>query len=288
MKAFWHIGPHKTGTTALQIALREYAASKECRYFYPAPSLVEHLGHAQIAWRFLGLGGCTRDPAIMLRKVAAADKAGFDKVVFSSEEFSRAIFVDDGFESFARFCEQVDCELVITLSPLGHRIMPELQEAVKHGESFEPDNLEDLMRLCAARPGLRPDFLSSAILGVKARSVSVIHVDKNDPEKIYRAMSTVIGEPLPVPASAVANRSSPFMNTVWLSSFNKYFPDVPWETSRALVDTVFKMAAKDFAAIEHVRAPPLPTVFVDYISDVWESQLKFLAVMQDGGRLRCF
>src|SRR4051812_13114833 len=105
MKVYWHIGPHKTGTTALQRALLQHTKSSECDYFYPAPSLVEDLGHAQIAWRFLGLAGCERDRGILLRKVAAAEKAGFKKVVFSSEEFSRAIFVDEGFESCARVCE---------------------------------------------------------------------------------------------------------------------------------------------------------------------------------------
>ena len=181
MKAYWHIGPHKTGTTALQHALRQQAASSECRYFYPATSLVEDIAHAQLAWRFLGLAGCAREPEILLRRVAAAEKAGFSKVVFSSEEFSRAIFVDCGFESCARFCEQVECELVITLSPLVERILPELQEAVKHGESYDPESVSDLMRLCATRPGLRPDFLSSAILGTKAARVSVILVDKRQP-----------------------------------------------------------------------------------------------------------
>ena len=162
MKVYWHIGPHKTGTTALQHALRQRAASSECTYFYPETSLVEDIAHAQLAWRFLGLAGCVREPEILLRRVAAAERAGFNKIVFSSEEFSRAIFVDDGFESYARFCEQVECELVLTLSPLAERVLPELQEAVRHGASYDPASLLDLMQLCAARPGLRPDFLSAA------------------------------------------------------------------------------------------------------------------------------
>lgn len=287
MKVFLHIGPHKTGTTALQRVLYQHAKSGGCGYFYPDPSLVADLAHAQLAWRFLGLAGCERVPGLLLRKVAAAEKAGFTKVVFSSEEFARAMFVDDGFESLARFCEQVDCELVLTLSPLGDRILPELQEAVKHGQSYDPENLTDLLQLCATRPGLRPDFLSSAIHGIKASGVSVILVDKSQPEKIFRAMSTVLGEPLPIPSSTGVNKSWPFMKTAWLSAFNRYLPGVPWETSRVVLDAAFDAAVRQCGAIDAAPPPALPAVFVDYVAGVWESQLGFLTVMQDAGRLRC-
>jgi hypothetical protein len=287
MKVYWHIGPHKTGTTALQRALREHAVSGKSSYFYPTTSLVDTVAHAQLAWRFLGLAGCVREPEILLRRVAAAKKAGFEKIVFSSEEFSRAMFVNDGLEFCAQFCEQVECELVLTLSPLPQRIIPELQEAVRHGESFEEVNEKDLLRLCATRPGLRPDFLSAAILGTRAASVSVIHVDKNQPDKLYRGMAEVVGEPIPIPKSMLINQSSPYLKTEWLSAFNKRLLNVPWETARAVVDAAFAAATREFGSIEQSKPPDLPRFFLEYIAGVWESQLKFLEVMQDAGRVRC-
>jgi hypothetical protein len=287
MKVFLHIGPHKTGTTALQRSLYQHAQSGQCGYFYPEPSLVAELAHAQLAWRFLGLAGCERFPEILLRKVAAAEKAGFAKVVFSSEEFARAMFVAGGFGSFAPLCAQVECELVITLSPLTSRVLPELQEAVKHGGAFDPATVADLERLCETRPGLRPDFLDAAIHGINAARASVILVDKRDPEKIYRDMSTILGETLPIPAAPVVNASAPAMKTVWHSAFNQRFSHVPWETGRAVADAAFAAAVREYGPIADLAPPALPVGFATHLAAVWESQLRFLDEMGATGRLRC-
>ena len=121
-----HIGPHKTGTTSIQSALARGAASSKSSYYYP-PVGEFGPGHAILAWQFLGLNRRERDPEALSREIEGARGRGSQKMILSSEEFSRALLTADSFRQFAPVCASVDTELVITLRPLRDRIYSELQ-----------------------------------------------------------------------------------------------------------------------------------------------------------------
>lgn len=96
MKFVFHVGPHKTGTTAIQVSLREnHETLLESKVFIPETSLGNH-GHHEIPWALLGwdlrlLGANLKevDLELYLNKVISeALLEGCDTIVFSSEDFS--------------------------------------------------------------------------------------------------------------------------------------------------------------------------------------------------------
>jgi hypothetical protein len=287
MKLFWHIGPHKTGTTSIQQALMARFSAGESLYHYPETARFGP-GHAEIAWRFLGLDGGEADAGAVLREIKTAEAKGFEKVVLSSEEFARALLTEGGFDSFARVAREVECELILTLSPARDRVLPELQEKIKHGKHFEFFDLDELLQLAHERPGLRADFVAAAVLGVEARLTSVIFVEKENPGKVYRTISEILGETVEVPTAPVLNPSLPFLRAAWFSDLNRAEPTLPWQDSRPIVDAAFAAATAVRPEVADLPYPPLPASFVTYVDDVWRSQRLFLDVMERAGVVRIF
>jgi hypothetical protein len=96
LKFVFHVGPHKTGTTAIQICLRDNRKSLlESKIFIPETSFTNH-GHHEIPWALLGwdlrlIGAQSKefDLELYLGKVIAGALLGeCDTIVFSSEDFS--------------------------------------------------------------------------------------------------------------------------------------------------------------------------------------------------------
>ena len=96
MKFVFHVGPHKTGTTAIQVSLRDNRESLlESKLFIPETSIGNH-GHHEIPWALLGwdlrlLGANFKevDLELYLKKVISeALLEDCDTIVFSSEDFS--------------------------------------------------------------------------------------------------------------------------------------------------------------------------------------------------------
>lgn len=276
MKVYWHIGPHKTGTTSLQMALGAHAKSWHCGYYYP-PASVAGPGHADLAWRFLGIRDRIREPDVLVRTIESAKAKGFKSVVLSSEDFSRGVLLDEPFAGFSEVCERYECELVLTLRPLVDRVQSEFQEAVKQGETYDFSSVSDIVRLCMVRPGLRPDFVSAAISRIGASSVSVVLVDKYRPESLFKAISEIVGEPIDSPERAVANDSMPYIKTAWLNEVNKGVKGVSVMQRRAVVDFAFDAAIRAEPDIGEVPYPPIAPVVADYLNGVWNLQLEFLS-----------
>jgi hypothetical protein len=294
MKLFWHIGPHKTGTTSLQRALTAHADSGHASYYYPPPSR-NGPGHAVLAWQLLGLNGVEKAPDAIRDEISRAESLGFSKIVISSEEFSRALTTPESFEPLAAICDEVECELVLTLRPLIDRVYPEAQELIKNGHKLLLSNPQELLGVCANRPGLRADFLSAAIFGIRAASVSVLMVDPETPEKLFEDISTVLGETIPAPKKRPsrfstkpddnANTSFPFIKTAWLESINR-FSAVPPHEARKAIDAAYIAASRHLQSLEEAGYPALPPLLHRYLETVWELQLAFLQALGETGRVR--
>jgi len=284
VKLIWHIGPHKTGTTSLQTGLAAHAASGRASYYYP-PVGDYGPGHAVLAWQFLGLNRRERSPDVILAEVRRAESLGHSKMVLSSEEFSRALLTPDSFAQFADVCDGVDCELVITLRPLPERIYPELQELIKNGQKLNLGNAQEVLEAVMTRPGLRPEFLSAAIGETHASAVSIVMVDNEMPEKIFKGLSSIVGDDVPIPRNAATNPSYPFVKAAWLDIINRY-AGAPISQSRTAVEAAFQAATGRLSVLAEVPYPPLPPAVQRYADGTWAQQLAYLTVLVTERRVR--
>ena len=285
VKLVWHIGPHKTGTTSLQTSLAARAASGRASYYYP-PVHEFGPGHAALAWHFLGLNRRDHMPDAISDEIKRAEGLGYSRVVVSSEEFSRALLTDQSFRQFARVTESVESDLVITLRPLLSRIYPELHELIKNGQKLNLASAHEVLDAMMSRPGLRPDFLSAAIAESGAAAIWIVFVDNDKPEKLFSAMSGIVGDDLPIPRNPAENPSYPFVKAAWLDIVNRHASLSP-KPSRAAVDAAFDAATRREPALADVPYPPLPPALVRYAAGVWDQQLAYLDQLQAAGRLRC-
>jgi hypothetical protein len=296
MKLFWHIGPHKTGTTSMQLGLGSYANTRRASFYYP-PTGDHGPGHADLAWGLLGLNGRPKSSESMYAEIDRAYELGFSKIVISSEEFSRALLVDSGFETMARICSDVETELIVTLRPLTERIYPEVQERIKHGIASDITSTEELLKICAASPGLRADFLPAAFERMNASAISVVSVDSTRPQKLFDDLSTIIGEPIPTPRKVRANVSTPVIMALWLNALNTQMKGQDPNTAELgplgaaqrrlrAVSEAFDVAGKQMPFVRDMSYPPLPKPIREYLDGVWSIELAYLSALEAAGRLR--
>ncbi|MFF4569190.1 hypothetical protein [Streptomyces sp. NPDC001410] len=229
-----HIGPHKTGTTAIQGAL--FAAKErlpECGVAFPA-----HSRHPIKA----ALAACTR-PAMMgdtvptdrhwARLLEQVRATGAKTSVISSEFFADA--PDDG--TITRIVEQLGGERVhvlVTLRPLA-RIMPsQWQQYVQNGlrMGYE-DWLEHMLRKPPyekPNPSFWQRHRHDRLVERWARiagpeRVTVVVVDDRDRGGLMRTFETLLGLPVNFlhPAADTANRSLTLPETEMLRNLNVEF-----------------------------------------------------------------
>ncbi|MFE2280784.1 hypothetical protein ACFXAE_26880 [Streptomyces sp. NPDC059454] len=229
-----HIGPHKTGTTAVQGAL--FAAKEEmARHGVDFPAHSRHPIEAVLA-------ACAR-PAMMgdtvptekhwQRLLDRVRATGERTCVISSEFFADA---EDG-ATVARIVEQLDggrVHVLVTLRPLA-RIMPsQWQQYVQNGLrlGYEPW-LEHMLR----RPPYdkptpsfwrrhRHDRLVERWAGATGPDrVTVVVVDDRDRDALMRTFEALLGLPggLLRPVPETANRSLTLAETEMLRNLNQEF-----------------------------------------------------------------
>lgn len=269
----------------MQLALANHAASGRASYYYP-PTPDHGPGHAVTAWRFLGLNQRDRMTDLVFDEVQRAERLGFQKLVLSSEEFSRALVAQGSFEAFEPVCKRVECEIVITLRPLIDRVYPEIQELIKNGQKLQLANLQDLIAVIMSRPGLRPDFLPAAIVGSGAASASVIFVNRDQPQKLFDGFSVVIGERIPAPRNAQLNASHSFIESAWLEVLNRYAGLKPIE-ARAVVEAGFSAASTELGRLSKVPYPALPEALEKYLEGTWHLQMEYMKALEQSSRIRC-
>ncbi|MET7688706.1 hypothetical protein ABZT06_12115 [Streptomyces sp. NPDC005483] len=229
-----HIGPHKTGTTAIQGAL--FAAKDllpEHGVVFPA-----HTRHPVEA----ALAACAR-PAMIgdtvptekhwTRLLEQVEAGGGKTPVISSEFFADA--EDDA--TIARIVEQLGGELVhvlVTLRPLT-RIMPsQWQQYVQNGLRMGYDDWLTHMLKRAPYEQPNPSFWRrhrhDRLVGRWARAVgperiTVVVVDDRDRGALLRTFEQLLGLPdhLLQPVPDAANRSLTLAETEMLRNLNKEF-----------------------------------------------------------------
>ncbi|MEV0483196.1 hypothetical protein AB0I69_21640 [Streptomyces sp. NPDC050508] len=258
-----HIGPHKTGTTAIQGAL--FAAKDtmpEHGVDFPA-----HSRHPMEA----ALAACAR-PAMMgdtvptdkhwTRLLDAVRATGDRTSVISSEFFADA--EDD--ETIARIVEQLGGErvhILITLRPLA-RIMPsQWQQYVQNGLRMGYDNWLEHMLRKAPYEQPNPSFwrrhrhdrlVERWARVVGPERVTVVVVDDSDRDGLLRTFEALLGLPANLlrPVPDAANRSLTLAETEMLRKLNVEF------RGNGLPDELYSKLVRN-GAVMHMKNSCSPT-----------------------------
>lgn len=229
-----HIGPHKTGTTAIQGGL--FAAKDllpEHGVVFPADS--RHPMEAALAAcaRPAMIGDTAPTEKHWTRLLEQVEATGGKTSVISSEFFADA--EDD--DTIARIVEQLGGEhvhVLVTLRPLV-KIMPsQWQQYVQNGLRMGYDNWLTHMLRKAPYEQPNPSFwrrhrhdrlLERWARAVGAERITVVVVDDRDQEGLMRPFEQLLGLPgnLLQPVPGATNRSLTLAETEMLRNLNKEF-----------------------------------------------------------------
>ncbi|MGY4920919.1 hypothetical protein [Streptomyces sp. 900105755] len=258
-----HIGPHKTGTTALQGAL--FAAKDRLpEHGVEFPATTRHPMEAALA-------ACAR-PAMMgdtvptdkhwTRLLQQVEATGSRTSVISSEFFADA--PDD--ETVARIVEQLGGERVhvlVTLRPLA-RIMPsQWQQYVQNGLRMGYEDWLHHMLRKAPYEKPNPSFwhrhrhdrlVERWSRAVGAGRVTVVVVDDRDRDGLMRTFEALLGLPanLLQPVPDAANRSLTLAETEMLRKLNVEF------RGNGLPDELYSKLVRN-GAVMHMKNSCSPT-----------------------------
>ncbi|MFI9542995.1 hypothetical protein ACIHAR_03420 [Streptomyces sp. NPDC052016] len=258
-----HIGPHKTGTTAIQGAL--FAAKERMpAYGVEFPATSRHPMQAVLAaCARPGMIGDTRPTeGHWNRLVEQVNATGRSTSVISSEFFADA--PDDA--TIARIVEQLGGDRVhvlVTLRPLV-RIMPsQWQQYVQNGLRMGYEEWLEHMLRKAPYEKPNPSFwrrhrhdrlVERWVRVVGAERVTVVVVDDRDREGLMRTFEGLLGLPAQLlrPVPDTANRSLTLAETEMLRNLNKEFRD------NALPDELYSKLVRN-GAVMHMKNTCSPT-----------------------------
>lgn len=258
-----HIGPHKTGTTAIQGALFA-ARDKLPAHGVEFPATSRHPMEAALA-------ACAR-PAMMgdtvptekhwTRLLQQVDATGSRTAVISSEFFADA--ADD--ETVSRIVRQLGGERVhvlVTLRPIA-RIMPsQWQQYVQNGLRMGYEDWLDHMLRKAPYEKPNPSFwrrhrhdrlVERWIRAVGADRITVVVVDDRDRDGLLRTFEALLGLPeeLLQPVPDAANRSLTLAETEMLRKLNMEF------RGNGLPDELYSKLIRN-GAVMHMKNTCSPT-----------------------------
>jgi hypothetical protein len=231
-----HIGPHKTGTTAIQGAL-DLARGRLAEHgvIYAGAARQPMRATLAVTGRPAMLGEAQPDMAYWDRLVQSIRAAGDQRVVISSE-----FFADGDDEAARRVVADLGgprVHVVVTLRPLD-RVMPsQWQQFVQNG--FCTPYLEYLDRILRQPDQPTPRFWLrhrhdklvarwAAAAGVQ--NVTVIVVDGSDRLALLRTFDSLLGLPAGflVPEDDVVNRSLTLAETEVVRQLNEEFKRREW------------------------------------------------------------
>lgn len=184
MQIFFHVGPHKTGTTSIQDALlKQFGSEKPSkRVWYPTPSHVGP-GHAALAHN------AAMGETAISDTVARASRAGVGTLILSSESFATS-------PKSIRACAEAfaghPVVLITTQNSLMNRIASRWQEDVKHGETggIEVSGWRFLAENTTSR-----DFLQDIAHVIKPERIAIIYSGASTPPSfIVDAFARCLGE----------------------------------------------------------------------------------------------
>ena len=231
-----HIGPHKTGTTAIQGAL-DLARGRLAEHgvIYAGAARQPMRATLAVTGRPAMLGEAQPDMAYWDRLVQSIRAAGDQRVVISSE-----FFADGDDEAARRVVADLGgprVHVVVTLRPLD-RVMPsQWQQFVQNG--FCTPYLEYLDRILRQPDQPTPRFwlrhrhdklVARWAAAAGAQNVTVIVVDGSDRLALLRTFDSLLGLPAGflVPEDDVVNRSLTLAETEIVRQLNEEFKRREW------------------------------------------------------------
>lgn len=202
-----HIGPHKTGTTALQSAFAESAKGLRAVGVHPAPRKLQRVGAAAVTQRTLGGMAVGTHPSRRIWESLCrwVDRAGNHRVLVSSELFSDAR--DPMIPEIVAGLGSDRVRVLITVRPLEKLLPSTWQQGVKNGSVAPyPNWLRRVLRgpndtrgsTSATKFWSRHDHATlvqrwAAVVGLDR--VAVLIVDERNPEELLRNAEALIGLP---------------------------------------------------------------------------------------------
>ncbi len=223
MKIIIHLGPHKTGSTYLQIALNQ---SREAllnqKIFYPAGDPGHHLLSHRIKE---GMS----DKHILSNEINTNNTDDYDYIVFSSENFINVPLshLKDELSSLKNLGEIVFLFAYRDAHELGKSL---LQEGIKHGASYSsidcPWPEETWMKVLKC-PDISPKYLQRLTLLAQELSIEPIYFkpSKQNPEIPIHCVSNLLGiktDLLQKPVEA-SNSFLPVEGLALVEMMNNYF-----------------------------------------------------------------
>ncbi|BBK36579.1 hypothetical protein STAQ_16570 [Allostella sp. ATCC 35155] len=267
-RIFLHVGPHKTGTTAIQRAL-----SRTPGIVYPAVPAMGP-GHALAAWEAIGAEGRTADPDRLVRIVAEAGRPGAP-LVLSAEDFCRAAMPGHDAEALRRLAAAHPVALVVTLTPLVRRLPSMAQEMVKHGTVLDLRSEADLRALMAREAGLQPDLPERLAALAPWAHMHFVLADAARPRRLFAGFSRLLGVPVaPDPADgAYENRRWPYAAIAIQARLNEIAVGLDRTQVRIAGRDAAEAALRSMPRLAALPYPPLPAPLARELAAIWRRQL---------------
>lgn len=180
MQVYFHIGPHKTGTSSIQFLLRgRYGSDTPQPVWYPQRTFLGATGgHTRIADQFRPLPHLY-SPFEGLRQledvVDEARAAGVDKLILSSENFSFA--TSDDLQRIRSVFPESKFNLILAATPIVKRMRSQWSTRILNGGQT---GIEDGLDLLPLLPGLQKDFYSRVISALTPSTATLLAVGPND------------------------------------------------------------------------------------------------------------
>lgn len=183
MRLILHVGPHKTGTTALQVGLRRKFS--DAREGYPwFPNLDSGPGHHELAYS-IATHGCNWELSNILK---TAKYREISDIILSSEDFSK--LTPKKIKYFIEVFDADEVLVIISLSPMIRKMYSIWQEQVKHGSIKSlSESLENILNA----PGVNSELVENLSIELQAYKLSVIVSNAEHPGSIWRNFQDATG-----------------------------------------------------------------------------------------------
>jgi hypothetical protein len=290
-----HIGPQKTGSTAIQYALfaaRGALARHGVHYVGTRP--VEK----EAGWVALGIGSSigrrTPRPEAWRRVVDEIAAAAPGRICFSNEEFGRA---DDA--AVNRILDATGAErthLVYVARRLDKVLPSHWQQQVRaRMTAFYPDFLREVLApgsdTWATRLVMAPQDVGAVLERwgrlLPPERMTVIIADESDRNALPRTFESLLELPtgLLIPPELPANRSMGFAETETLRRLNRVTREEGWTPSeyRHLVQLGAVKALKARPSAPRTRITGVPDWAFDRVADLADAQVE--AIMRSGAQV---
>jgi hypothetical protein len=253
-----HIGPPKTGTTAIQTALtaaQESLAEQGVLYPVSGPRTQHARPAASLLGRRLAGSADVESPKSWASLVAQISRRD-DRAVISSELFADAD--DSHIGRIATDLGHEDVRVLITLRPLESLLASTWQQDLKGGR---PQDFESWLRERLAEPGdhvfwkrnRHDQLVARWAAGLSPDRVSVLIVDSGRPDHTLRATESVIGVAPDTLAPQYGNRSLSQQEAEFLRAFQTRLggDQDRWAAQRWLRQGAFKAMVENRSMGSH-------------------------------------